>query len=151
MYEAKAEIEDWEDEVTAMSWKERVARFLQGRYGVDQFSKFLVGAAMVCILLSGLLRNRFFHLLGWVCLAYIYVRMLSRNFERRYAENQAYLRVQGKVLDFFRRQKSVGTAADREHKIYKCPACGQKTRVPRGRGKIEIDCPRCHHKFIKRT
>ena len=74
-----------------MSWKDKMVRFLQGRYGVDQFSKFLVGAAVVCILLSGLFRSRIFHLLGWACLVYIYIRMLSRNFERRYAENQKYL------------------------------------------------------------
>ena len=29
--------------------------------------------------------------------------------------------------------------------------CRQKIRVPRGKGKIEITCPSCRSKFIKRT
>jgi DNA-directed RNA polymerase subunit RPC12/RpoP len=134
-----------------MSWKEKLARFMQGRYGVDSFSKFLLGAAVVCILLSAIFRSNLFNLLGWVCLIYTYVRMLSRNYAKRSAENQKYLQLLGRVKGIFQGNTGAKVPKDREHKIYKCPVCGQKTRVPRGKGKIEIECPKCHNKFVKRT
>lgn len=135
-----------------MNWKEKLVRFMQGRYGVDSFSKFLLGAAVVCIVLSTIFRNNFFSLLGWVCLIFTYVRMLSKNYARRSAENQKYQQILGAVKGFFGgRVKAPGMPRDKEHKIYKCPVCGQKTRVPRGKGKIEIECPKCHNKFMKRT
>ena len=51
-----------------------------------------------------------------------------------------------KKVDFFKRKRK-----DKTHKYYKCPTCKQVVRVPKGRGKIEINCPKCHTKFIKRT
>lgn len=135
-----------------MSFKERFMRFMQGRYGVDSLSRFLLGAAVVCILLSTLLRSRLFSLLGWVLLIWTYIRMFSRDYSRRAAENQKFLQAAGRLKGLFRGSAGMGAGFwDREHKIYRCPACGQKTRVPRGKGRIEIECPRCHNKFIKRT
>ncbi len=135
-----------------MSLKERFMRFMQGRYGVDPFSKFLLGAAVVCILLSTLFRSQIISLIGWILLIYIYIRMFSRDYSRRAAENQKFMQVVDRIRGFFRGNAGgSGAARDRDHRIYRCPACGQKTRVPRGKGKIEIECPRCHNKFIKRT
>ena len=34
---------------------------------------------------------------------------------------------------------------------YRCPQCRQKLRVPRGRGRIQISCPRCGTQFIKKS
>ena len=125
---------------------------MQGRYGVDPFSKFLLGAAVVCILLSTLFRSQIISLIGWILLIYIYIRMFSRDYSRRTAENQKFMQVVDRIRGFFRGNAGgSGAAQDRDHRIYRCPACGQKTRVPRGKGKIEIECPRCHNKFIKRT
>lgn len=35
--------------------KERFRRFMQGRYGVDEFSRFLSGAGLVCMLIATVL------------------------------------------------------------------------------------------------
>ena len=37
----------------------------------------------------------------------------------------------------------------RLYHYYRCPQCRQKLRVPRGRGRIQISCPRCGTQFIK--
>ena len=85
-----------------MNLRERFMRFMQGRYGVDPFSKFLLGAAVVCILLSTLFRSRIISLIGWILLIYIYIRMFSRDYSRRSAENQKYLQIVGRIKGFFR-------------------------------------------------
>ena len=40
---------------------------------------------------------------------------------------------------------------DRQNRYYTCPRCRQTVRVPRGKGKIAITCPRCKERFIKKT
>jgi predicted phosphohydrolase len=40
---------------------------------------------------------------------------------------------------------------DRDHRYFDCPRCRQRVRVPRGKGKISISCPKCHEKFVKKT
>ncbi len=37
------------------------------------------------------------------------------------------------------------------YKYYKCPKCKTELRVPKGKGKIKIKCPKCQEQFIKRT
>lgn len=146
--ESKTEVKSF------MKWKEKMYQFMQGRYGVDSFSKFLLWVAVACILLSAVFRNRareIFNLFGWAVLVFTYYRMLSKNYAQRSSENQSYLRFVGRIKSFFQGGKTAGRGADKTHKVFKCPTCGQKARVPRGKGMIEIDCPRCHTKFRKRT
>ena len=103
--------------------KEKLIRFMQGRYGVDPFTRFLMGVALACMILS---------------------------FFTRYAENQKYLQmtsgIRKKWAAFQRDMKDRKT-----HHIYKCPGCKQKIRVPRGKGKIAIRCPKCQTEFIKKS
>ena len=97
----------------------------------------LFTGSKVCMILSLLL------------MGYIYFRMFSKNIYKRYTENQKYVQLIApitKKADFFKRKRK-----DKTHKYYKCPTCKQVVRVPKGRGKIEISCPKCHTKFIKRT
>ena len=74
--------------------KEKFIRFMQGRYGIDQFSKFLLAVGLVIVLVSALLGNRpialILYLIGWAFVIYCYFRVFSRNVSKRYSENQAF-------------------------------------------------------------
>lgn len=129
--------------------KEKLYRFMQGRYGNDSFNRFLMFVALVLVVLS-VFGVPFTYLLGLLCMIYAYFRMFSRNIYKRQAENAVYYRYEYKV-----KQKIATWKRDMQqrktHHIYRCPSCRQKIRIPRGRGKIEIRCPKCSHTFIKRS
>ena len=119
-----------------------VQRFMMGRYGTDKLNMLLL-----CVGLGLTVINMFIHLptlnmvltlLAWLMMGLVIFRTLSRNTYKRYRENRKYLM-------FLERIK------DREHRYYDCPKCRQQVRVPRGKGKISITCPKCREKFIKKT
>lgn len=134
--------------------KEKLIRFMQGRYGVDTFSKFLLilGLAVVLVssIFSGKTSGMICYILGWILIIYCYFRMFSKNVTKRYAENQTFLAKTGRIRGFFRDQKSIWKQRKTYH-IYKCPGCGQKIRIPKGKGKIEVRCPKCSTSFIKKS
>ena len=65
-------------------------------------------------------------------------------------QNQKYLQMTSKFWLRFNKEKNL-MKQRKTHHIYSCPGCGQKVRIPRGKGKIEIECPKCHTKFVKRS
>lgn len=135
--------------------KEKFIKFMEGRYGVDGFARFTMGVALVCIVVSIFFRNgstmgAILNTVGLAAIIYTYFRMLSRNIQKRYAENQKYLSMTAKIRQRFRKEKNM-MEQRKTHHIYTCSSCGQKIRIPRGKGKIEIDCPKCHTKFIKNS
>ena len=73
--------------------KEKLIRFMQGRYGVDQFTRFLMGVALACMIISLFTRNAVWSFLILLVLVYSYFRMFSKNIQKRYAENQKYLQM----------------------------------------------------------
>lgn len=126
---------------------------MYGRYGIDSFGKCTIGIGLLAIILAGFMNNRagsILSLIAWVCIIYSYFRMFSRNTYKRATENQAYLAKTYKLRCFFARQKNM-IAQRKTHHIYKCPSCKQKIRVPRGKGRIEIRCPKCSTTFIKKS
>lgn len=129
--------------------KEKLYRFMQGRYGSDQLNRFLMILVIICFVLS-LFGVSIFYVLGIALFVYAYFRMLSKNIYKRRAENSVYLRYEYKV-----RQKAAAFKRNmiqrKTHHIYKCPSCRQKIRIPRGKGKIEIRCPKCGQTFIKKS
>lgn len=130
--------------------KQKFQNFMSGRYGVDDFSKALLYATLTLCLVSLFTRNRMLNLLLTAGLVFIYYRMFSKNYSRRYQENLWYLRQKDKVMHFFRRQNSLAQQR-KTHRIYTCPQCRQKIRIPKGHGKVQITCPQCKTAFIKRS
>ena len=135
--------------------KDKFYRFMQGRYGVDQFAKFTMGVALVSIVLAifvntGSSAGSLLDMLGLVAIVYTYFRILSRNISKRAQENQKYLSATAKLRQRLNKEKNM-MKQRKDYHIYTCPSCGQKVRIPRGKGKIEISCPKCHSKFVKRS
>ena len=131
-------------------FKNAMYRFMQGRYGADQFNNFLLMIALILALLNSLfIRSAFFGLFVDAILFYSLFRMFSRNIWKRQKENLKYMEITRPVRSRFNLIKR--NATDKEHRYFVCPNCKQTVRVPRGRGKIEITCPRCKAKFEKKS
>ena len=134
--------------------KEKLIRFMQGRYGIDQLSKFLLITGLAVVLLSaffgGPAVSMLLYIFGWGVVIYCYFRIFSRNVQKRYAENQAYLMKTYKIRNWFQNQKNIWQQRKVYH-IYTCPSCKQKIRIPKGKGKIEVRCPKCGTTFIKKS
>lgn len=114
---------------------------MAGRYGTDRLNIVILCAGLAASVLSVMLpqpRNLILWILSYVMMILAIWRSLSRNTYKRYQENRKFLQI-------FQRIK------DRDHRYYDCPKCRQLVRVPRGKGKISITCPRCREKFIKNT
>lgn len=121
-----------------------------GRYGTDQFGQFLLISAIICMVISMLSGTAVFNTLSILLLVLCYYRMLSKNHSRRYSENIKYQQYARKVTGFFKAKKRY-LAQLKSYHIYKCPSCKQKIRIPRGKGKISITCPKCRTEFIKKS
>ncbi len=129
--------------------REKIQRFMIGRYGNDRFNQFLMILAVVFLVLS-FLRVPFAYLIAVALMCYAYFRMFSRNITKRAVENQKYWKYEMKVRNFFGKKKKE-FAQRKQYRIFKCPNCKQKLRVPRGRGKIAIRCRKCGTEFIRKS
>jgi predicted membrane protein len=108
---------------------------------------FLLVAALALSVLS-LILSRFgpvcaiiglvVNLGSYVLLFWYILRAFSRNIEKRNRENRRFLAFRSRLTD-------------KQNRYYRCPNCKQTVRVPRGRGKICIKCPKCSEKFVRKS
>lgn len=133
-----------------MRMRERMQGFMSGRYGTDQLSKLILWISLACLAVSMFTRLNVFYILGLVLLIYTYYRMFSRNVAKRYAENQKYLNWRyGFAVR--RNKRKVHWEQRKIYRFYKCPQCRQKVRVPKGKGKVAITCPKCRMEFVRKS
>ena len=135
-------------------WLQRFANtvqhFMYGRYGVDKLSTFLLISGMVVAVLSMFRPLSFLAIFAFALIIWSYVRCFSKNFAKRHKELSRYLMIKRNVdnkLAFLKRRWS----ERKTHKYVRCRMCKTYMRVPKGKGKIEITCPKCRSKTIKRT
>ena len=128
----------------------RLQRFMVGRYGSDQFSLFLTLTGFVFSCIGNFKYLKVFYFVGSLLIFYSLFRSLSKNYAARRKELNWYLvwsekpKAQIKLL--------MNKIRDRKtHRYFKCKSCKAIMRVPKGRGKIEITCPKCRMKVIKKT
>ena len=130
--------------------REKLRQFMIGRYGTDGLNQFLSIASIVMLLISLITRVSLFTYVGMVLLILCYYRSLSRNISKRTEENYKYYAVKDCIRNKFSGLKDQWDNRRLYH-YYRCPQCRQKLRVPRGRGRIQISCPRCGTQFIKKS
>ena len=117
-------------------------RFMMGRYGTDKLNTYILGAGVIVCLLTMLIPwvvvDLVLSLLSYVLLFWALGRTFSRNTYKRYQENRRFLLFLDRIKD-------------REYKYFSCPKCRQPVRVPKGKGKIAITCPKCRERFVRKS
>ena len=137
-----------------MNW---LRNFMMGRYGLDQMTVGLLVGMMVFSLLSSLTWFLPFYFISLALMVWAVFRVLSRNTAARARENEKFLVFWNQVKkwwngvrQWFGKQKRKWD--DRKTNVYfRCPNCKKELRVPKGKGKLEVTCPLCRSKFIKKT
>ena len=119
-----------------------LTRFMAGRYGTDKLNSAILWTGVIVVAIAVFVQaplpNLLLHMLAYVLMGIALFRTFSRQTYKRYQENRKFLMLIDRVKD-------------REHRYFECPRCHQPVRVPRGKGKIAITCPKCGEKFIKKT
>ena len=125
-----------------MNFANSIQRMMMGRYGHDRLNVALLVVGLILTVISMFLSNKLLvlvtTLLSYMLLFLALFRSFSRNTYKRYNENRRFLLMIDRIKD-------------RSNRYYSCPKCRQTVRVPRGKGKIAITCPKCREKFIKKT
>ncbi len=129
--------------------KNRIIRFMYGRYGTDNLNRFLIwlylALIVVGLFLQGVAKTVLLALTLIIAITVFY-RMFSKNIYKRSAENRKYLAFKAKIKNFIALKKSMWR--DRKtHAYKKCPYCKAVLRLPKKRGEHRVDCPKCKREF----
>ena len=117
-------------------------RFMVGRYGTDKLNMAILTTSLAICVVGMFIPNATVRLvltlISYVLMGVAIWRCFSRSTYKRYRENCKYLQLLDRIKD-------------RQHKYFDCPRCKQTVRVPRGKGKIAVKCPKCGEKFIRKS
>jgi len=134
------------------SWLERFRQkaesWMRGRYGQDELYIVLLALGFIFLLLSR--ASQMFHIFSLICLFLALFRCYSKNLNQRKKERDAFLSIAGKPKQWGSLQK-LRWRDRKTHRYFKCGNCGQILRVPAGKGKIVITCPKCHKENTRKT
>jgi len=123
---------------------------MMGRYGGDQLGIALLLLSMIANLIASLTGYVFFAFIGYLLLGWCLYRMLSRDIYKRSMENYKFTML---ISPIYTKMKRIGHRIKdaRTYRYFKCPQCKATLRVPRGKGRIIITCPKCRWEFTART
>ena len=128
----------------------RLSQFMAGRYGVDALFLPLVIVSCVFTFISNFKGLGLFRLIGTIILCYALFRACSRNFDKRRRELYTYSQFSQKIRKYFRLKKKIYQERNIK-KYFRCPNCKTYLCVPKGKGKLKIQCKKCHHEFIRKS
>ncbi len=135
-------------------FRQKIARFLYGRNGVDTLGKFTLilyaVLALINIFTAGIPKLRIFNYVIWIletlALILFLFRCFSKNYVRRRKENEQFLKLYRPVTAWF--SLCGNRFRDRKTHIYrKCPQCRAVLRLPKTRGEHTVCCPKCKNRF----
>ena len=127
-------------------FRNRAMHFMYGRYGIDEFYKFLSVIFLILVIVNFFAHSFIISIAEGLLIAYIYFRVLSRNFESRRKENYFYVKCTDGIRSWAGLTKN--RFRDRKTHVYrKCPGCGKTLRLPKRKGKHSVCCPMCKHNF----
>lgn len=127
-----------------------LARFMQGRNGIDRLSFATLWGGLICMILSAGAHSTPLSLLGWALYFWTIFRILSRNTAKRREENRRFeagwLKASTAVRQWWLRVKNI-----RKYKYFRCPQCRARLRLTRGCGEKTVTCPQCKHTFTQKA
>ena len=127
----------------------KMQNFMRGRYGMDLLNNYLLYTILGLDVINLFIHNSVLSLITTILLIVFFFRTFSRNYVKRSIENTKFTNASKGIR---RRFKALYSGIkDRNHHYYVCPGCKQIVRVPKGRGKIVVTCPKCGREFTKRS
>ncbi len=127
-------------------FREKLYRFMSGRYGQDELGKMLIWLWLGLLILNLFLELWIISVVELCVAVWSIFRVMSRNIYKRQAENRFYLKIKLKISAPFKMMKN--RWRDRKTHVYKkCPKCKSNLRLPRERGEHTVRCPRCSERF----
>lgn len=130
-----------------MNW---FRKFMMGRYGVDQLSVALLFLSFLLSIILFFLPSTILSYVIYLPFIVFLFRMLSKNHNSRRKENAVFLKLWNPVSMWFGTKRARANKM-KAYRYFKCPGCKQEVRVPKGKGKIRITCPKCKLEFIKKS
>jgi hypothetical protein len=128
------------------SFRERIAGFMAGRYGIDRMYHFLLAICTILILINIFVNSLILSIIEIGLFVYTFYRVMSRNIYKRQQENEKFIKFIDKPKKFFNLQKC--KVRDRETHVYRrCPSCKNNLRLPKEKGKHTVVCPCCKNRF----
>lgn len=132
-----------------MKFKEKIARFMYGRYGADQLSNFILWVYIALFAVNLFANSLILYLSAIALMIWTFFRMFSRNIGARNKENLKFLAMKKKFTSFWK--LLFDCIKDSPKKVYKrCPSCRAVVRLPRKAGKHSATCPKCRKSFSLR-
>ena len=124
----------------------KLYEILKGRYGVDELYRFSIIIVFILIIINLYIKSYIIELIEFIILVISFLRIFSKNKERRRKENNIYLSYKNKIIKYLDYQKRKYN--DRNTHMYKkCPSCKQKIRLPLKKGNHKVKCPKCKNTF----
>lgn len=137
-------------------FREDMRDVMSRRCGLDELNNYIILIGFIFILISLFSKKWVFTLFGAFFVILCYVRVFSKKLDKRRKENDFYMRYMGRVVGVVQYIKlcarmKVKTIKDEEYAYFVCSTCKQIVRVPKGKNKVNIRCPKCNMTFIRRT
>lgn len=128
-----------------MNW---LRKFMYGRYGVDALSMTIIIIGFIISIIGPYVKIP--PVVSMLVFIYAYYRVLSKDINKRYMENQKFLKLVKPITSNFKKLK-MRMNNRKNYKYFKCKNCKQEIRVPKGKGKIRVTCPKCGEKTLKKS
>ena len=129
-----------------MKFRDRLARFMYGRYGVDNLYHALIALYFIIFVLQVIFDKWWLAIPMWACLVIALLRLMSKNHVARAKENRIFLKLINPIKAFF--STNFVRIRDVRTKRYRtCKNCKAVLRLPIKKGTHNVKCPKCSKEF----
>lgn len=137
-------------------FREDMRYVMSRRCGLDELNNFIMLIGFIFVIIALFTHKWIFVLFGAIFVTLCYMRVFSTNIDKRKTENDVYMRYMGNVVrsaDYIKLivKMKIRSIRDKEYIYFVCSSCKQVIRVPKGKNKVSVRCPKCGATFVKRT